>query len=84
MKNYVAAAFMLANVVLMAAPALAQFGKDASAPSAMDIELERRKKAAEEADRGYRTIIKNTTPEKQTKTDPWANARSPDTEPKKK
>ena len=79
MKKYLAAAFALANVMVMAAPALAQFGGGDKGPSSMEIEMDRRKRAAEEADRGYRQIIKNTTPEKETKTDPWANARTPTT-----
>ena len=72
MRTFVSAALLAATAVLIAAPAFAQ-----DAPSAMDIEMQRRKRAAEDADRGYKVIIKNTTPEKATKTDPWANAREP-------
>lgn len=72
MKKLVVAAFSLVSVVVGTAPVFAQ---DAKAPSSMEIEMDRRKRAAEDADRGYRVIIKNTTPEKAAKTDPWANAR---------
>ena len=79
MKVSIAAALLALTAGLIVAPAFAQD----KGPSAMEIELDRRKRAAEEADRGYRVIMRNTTPEKETKTDPWANARTPATESKK-
>ena len=75
MKKLVPAAILAAFVAALMAPAFAQ--------NAMEKEMERRKKANEEADRGYRVIIKNTTPEKETKIDPWANTRAPSAEAKK-
>jgi len=81
MKKYIAAALTLANVVLMTAPAFAQ--QDA-APTSMDIEMERRKKANAEADQGYKVIMKQTAPTKEVKSDPWGNARAPSTEKEKK
>lgn len=81
MKKYIAAALTLANVVLMTAPAFAQ--QDA-APSAMDIEMERRKKANAEADQGYKVMMKQTAPTKEVKSDPWGNARAPSPEKEKK
>ena len=81
MKKLIVAAFSLASVIVGTAPVFAQ---DAKAPSSMDIEMDRRKRAAEDADRSYRVIIKNTTPEKAAKTDPWANAREATTTDSKK
>jgi hypothetical protein len=70
MKKLVLGLMLVAMAAPFATPALAQ--------KAMEQEMERRRKANEEADRGYQTVIKNTTPEKQTKVDPWAKARSAD------
>ena len=81
MKTFIAAALLIATAVLLAAPALAQ-GSGNDSPSAMDIEIARRKQAEAEADRNYKIMLKQTAPSKEVKTDPWGNARAPSPEKK--